>query len=111
MVPFRLIWGYKVKKIGPLSLDLVVACQIHELEREKIRADFGTLSDRLDGLVSKSAIPSLLKTLEDWGFINSEFGETAAGRAGRLYYIANESRSIISELYAKHWDQVLSFKK
>ena len=99
-----------MKKIGPLSLDLVIACQIYEMEERGNRVEFGKLVKELDGLVSKSAIPPILVTLANWGIINTEYGETEAGRAGRRYYISGEAREMIKQTYERFWKRVNEFR-
>lgn len=96
-----------MKKIGPLSLDIVVACQIYELQQEEKRVGFSLLVDALNGLVGESTVPALLRSLTDWGIIRTEYGETEAGRAGRFYYISGEARDMIRETYELHWEKVL----
>lgn len=97
-----------MKKIGPLSSDLVVACKIYECQLESDRVEFTKLVEGLRGLVAKSTILNALDTLSDWGIVKTEFGETEAGRAGRLYYISGEAETMIKETYEKFWDKVLA---
>lgn len=97
-----------MKKIGPLSSDLVVACKIYEYQLESDRVEFTKLVEGLRGLVAKSTILNALDTLSDWGIVKTEFGETEAGRAGRLYYISGEAETMIKETYEKFWDKVLA---
>jgi len=33
-----------------------------------------------------------LNTLEDWLIVNSEYGETFSGHAGKLYYLTEEGK-------------------
>ena len=100
-----------MKKIGPLSSDLVVACKIYEYQQESDRVEFAKLVEGLKGLVSKSTILNALDTLSDWGIVKTEFGETEAGRAGRLYYISGEAETMIKETYENFWDKVLAERK
>jgi predicted ArsR family transcriptional regulator len=100
-----------MKKVGPLSSDLVVACKIYEYQKDHDRVEFAKLVEGLEGLVSKSTILNALATLSDWGIIKTEFGETEAGRAGRLYYVSGEAEAMIRETYEKYWDRILAEKK
>jgi len=100
-----------MKKVGPLSTDLVVACKIYEYQRNGEKVEFGKLVNGLEGFMSKSTIINNLNTLSDWGIIKTEFGETEAGRAGRLYYISGEAEMMIKETYEKYWDRVMSEKR
>ena len=98
----------EVTKIGPLSLDLVVACKIYEHQTtEGAGVEFMKLVRSLDGIVSKSSILNAVNTLSDWGIVKTEFGETEAGRAGRLYYVSGEAESMIRATYEQFWDKVL----
>lgn len=102
-----------MKKIGPLSLDFVVACQIYELEKEDIRPSFSILADKLGkrNLVSRSALSPILSTLATWGVIDIKYELTEAGRAGRMYYISGEAQNLVKEMYEKYWEKVLESKK
>ncbi|MDR0461315.1 MAG: hypothetical protein LBH62_07840 [Nitrososphaerota archaeon] len=97
-----------MKKIGPLSVDIVVACQIYKLQEGDNQVDFRELSESLKGKVSKTTILSALSTLSDWGIISTEFGVTKAGRAGRLYSVSGEAESIIKETCDRFWDKVMA---
>ena len=87
----------------PISSDLIVACTIHELHEEGGPADFGTLVERLDGVLSKTTVANALNTLSDWGIIKTEYGETSKKHAGRLYSISGESKTVIKEIYDRFW--------
>ena len=100
-----------MKKIGPLSLDLVVACQIYELQENGTRAEYAKLTEKLKGLVGESTIPSLLRSLADWGIITTEFGKTEQGRAGRFYFISGEASEMMKETYDLFWDKVLKERR
>lgn len=100
-----------MKKIGPLSLDLVIACQIYEFQSAEVRVEFTKLVESLNGLVGESTIPSLLRSLSDWGIVTTEYGETDKGRAGRFYYISGEAYDMIKETYELFWDKVLKQRK
>jgi len=99
------------KKIGPLSLDLVVACQIYELQKNGEHVEYTKLVEKLHGFVGESTIPSLLRSLTDWGIVTTEYGETTQGRAGRFYYISGEASDMIKETYDLFWDKVLQAQK
>jgi predicted transcriptional regulator len=96
-----------VKKIGPLSIDLVVACKIYEFQKNNAIVEFGDLVSSLNGVVSKSAVSSSLITLSNWGIIGSEFCETKSGRAGRVYSISGEAFTMVKETYEQYWQKVL----
>jgi len=102
------------EKVGPLSSDLVVACKIYEYQKERgahARIDFNMLVEGLAGLLSKSTILNALDTLSDWGIVKTEYGETQAGRAGRLYYISGEAEKMVKETYEKFWDRIMKIEK
>ena len=100
-----------MKKIGPLSADLVVACKIYEFQKNNEAVEFGNLVKALNGLVSKSTVLSALNTLSNWGIVSSEFGATKAGRAGRSYSISGEAYTMVKETYDQYWNKVLEVKK
>jgi predicted transcriptional regulator len=99
-----------MKKIGPLSADIVVACQIYKLQEADKKAGFSELAEGLKGKVSKTTILTALNTLSDWGIVSTEFGVTTAGRAGRLYYVSGEAELMIKETCDKFWNKVLEAK-
>lgn len=100
-----------MKKVGPLSTDLVVACKIYEYQQKGEKVEFGKLVEGLKGLVSRSTIVNDLSTLSDWGIIKTEYGETEAGRAGRLYSISGEAEMMVRETYEKYWDRVMKERR
>lgn len=101
-----------VKKVGPLTSDLVVACQIYDYHQKGVeRVEFGQLVVSLKGLLSKATILNGLDTLSDWGIIKTEFGETKAGRAGRLFSISGEAEILIRETYEKFWNKVIGTER
>lgn len=98
-----------MKKIGPLTSDLVIACKIFEYHKQGVeRVEFSQLTDSLSDILSKATVLNGLDTLSDWGIVNTEFGETRAGRAGRLFSISGEAEVLIRETYDKFWDKVLN---
>lgn len=99
-----------MKKIGPLSADIVVACQVYKLQEDGKKAGFSELAEGLKGKVSKTTILTALNTLSDWGIVSTEFGVTTAGRAGRLYYISGEAELMIKETCDKFWNKVVEAK-
>ncbi|MCL2134073.1 MAG: hypothetical protein FWH37_00720 [Candidatus Bathyarchaeota archaeon] len=99
-----------MKKIGPLSIDLIVACKIYEFHKNKQVVEYGNLVSSLIGLVSKSAVSSSLITLSNWGIIGSEFCETKAGRVGRTYSISGEAFTMVKETYDQYWQKVLTYR-
>jgi len=97
-----------MKKIGPLSLDLVVACKVYELQTQDLTGvEFMRLVTELDGIVGKSTVLNALNTLSDWGVVKTEYGETEAGRAGRFYYVSGEAEAMIKETYENFWEKVM----
>lgn len=97
--------------IGPLSKDLVVACAIHHLRMNKKEARWPELVDLLKGKLMQSEIPSMLRSLVDWGIVNSEYTKLESGRAGRVYYISSEARKMIKETYELYWAKVMKDDK
>jgi len=101
-----------VKKLGPLSTDLVVACKIWEYQKGGEKVDFRKLVKGLEGLIgAKSTVLKDLNTLSSWGVIKTEFGETDTGRAGRLYSISGEAEAMIKETYDRFWSRVIKAKR
>jgi DNA-binding PadR family transcriptional regulator len=100
--------GTEMKKIGPFSIDIVVACFTYHSQKEEVGVPFSKLVGELEGAVSKSTILNALNTLSQWGVINTEFGELDSGRAGRIYSVSGESTSLIKETYEKYWDKIQS---
>lgn len=97
-----------MRKIGPLSIDIVIACQVYEYQGEGDKGvGFQRLVDGLQGIAAKSTILNSLNTLAQWGVVKVEFGETKAGRAGRLYSVSGESKDMVKETYEIFWDRVL----
>jgi len=97
-----------VKKIGPLSIDIIVACQIYENQDEVgSGVGFRRLVEGLEGVAAKSTILNALNTLAQWGVITVEFGETETGRAGRLYSVSGESKELVRSTYDKFWPRVM----
>jgi hypothetical protein len=95
-----------MKKIGPLSVDIVVACKIHKYQDEGKKVGISELVEGLKGIVGKTSILSAIDTLSDWGIVATEFGETTARRAGRLYYVSGEAEAMIKEVCDKFWTKV-----
>ena len=100
-----------MKKIGPLSTDLVVACKVYEYQKNNETVEFGKLVNGLKPLVSKATVLTSLNTLLSWGIVSSEFGETKAGRAGRTYSISGEAYTMVKATYDAYWEKVLAFKQ
>ena len=94
------------KKIGPLSLDSIVACQIHEISEEGERAEFSLLLERLEHLMSKQSMNRQLRHLVEIGILTTEAIITRSGRAGRLWSITPEAEKMIAETYELFWDQI-----
>lgn len=93
--------------IGPLSKDLVVACAIHHLNMNRKEARWPELVDLLKGKMMQPEIPLMLRSLADWGIVNSVHTELGSGRAGRVYYISREAERMIKETYELYWDRVM----
>ncbi|MFW9890359.1 MAG: hypothetical protein ACFFER_19440 [Candidatus Thorarchaeota archaeon] len=99
------------KKIGPWTLDQLVACQIYELQMiQGKHVGFSLLVEELDGLVSRSALPKLLNNLTEWDIVRVEYGETESGRAGRFYSITGEASDLVLEFYNRFGKEILSKK-
>ena len=87
-----------------LSPEFKVAAEIYkytEVRGEKIW--FTKLAKSLEGEMSQSTVMKSLRRLFDWGIVKAEFGETDKGRAGRLLYIAGESKDVIGKIYDNFW--------
>jgi hypothetical protein len=96
-----------MKKIGPLSLDLVLACKIREMGDEGEEVTYGSLQAELEPIMSKSTIPNLLATLKAWDVISVEYGLTNAGRPGRFYSIKEEAKPLVTEVCNRYWPRIM----
>lgn len=96
-----------VRKIGPFSVDIVVACYVyHNQVRMGEGVPFAKLIDDFGKALSKSGILGSLNTLADWGVIRTEYGELESGRAGRLYSVSGESQVVVKATYEKFWERL-----
>lgn len=91
-------------KIGPLSIDMVVACKIYELHN--LTNSPPLFSDIEHGLlmnfnISHDAIVKSLESLLNWGVVMTEYNKN-----GRIYYISGEARDMVRETYELCWDRV-----
>ena len=98
-----------MKKIGPFSVDIVVACYVYHNQLSlEAGIPFAKLVDDFDGALSKSGILSSLNTLANWGVIRTEYGELESGRAGRLYSVSGESIVTVRTTYEQFWKRIKS---
>ena len=93
-----------MERKNPLSNELKVAAEIFHYNKNNEVIWLSKLVQSLQKKVSKNTISAALDTLFDWGIVKAEYGETDNGRAGRLFFISNEAKSVISELYSKYWE-------
>ncbi len=91
------------KKKDILSPEFKVAAEIYKYNSRGEKVWFTKLAESLKGEMSSSTVMKALRRLFDWGIVKAEFGETDTGRAGRLLYIAGESKGVIGEIYEKFW--------
>jgi hypothetical protein len=90
-------------KADLLSNEFKVAAQIYACNEAKQKIWFSKLTELLGDHMSSATVIKSLRTLFDWGIVKAEYGETDKGRAGRLLYIAGESKGIIKEIYENFW--------
>lgn len=95
-----------MKKIGPLTIDLVVASAIYHLKKSGKEARPQELIELLNGKVMMSELPEILTSLMDWGIVRKEYTGIETGRAGNKYRISGEANSMIKELYKLYWRRV-----
>lgn len=86
-----------------LSKEFKVACEISRLNEKNEKVWFTKLRDSLVDDMTQSTLMNALRTLFDWGIVKAEYGETGAGRAGRLLYVAGESKQIVKEVCEEYW--------
>ena len=89
------------KEADILSPEFKVAAEIFRFEKKGEKVWFTKLERSL-GMPS-STLSRALRRLFDSGIVKAEFGETETGRAGRLLYIAGESRDVIEKIYERFW--------
>ncbi len=86
-----------------LSNEFKVAAQIYECNDKNEIIWFSKLAELLSSYMSPATVMKSLRMLSDWGVIKAEYGATDKGRAGRLLFIAGESKSAIKEVYENFW--------
>ena len=89
-----------------LSKEFKVACEIYRFNEKNEKIWFTKLKNSLSGEMVQSTLMNALRTLFDWGIVKAEYGETEKGRAGRLLYVAGESRQIIKDVYEEYWKSI-----
>ncbi|MFW9890360.1 MAG: hypothetical protein ACFFER_19445 [Candidatus Thorarchaeota archaeon] len=98
-----------MKKFGPLSIDLFVACKIAEMSKDGDGVSYSSLADELPPVVGKSTIPRLLTRLTEWGIVEVVYGLTESGRAGRFYQISEDAQALIdvtNDLCKSHFPDI-----
>ena len=93
----------KKSKSDMLSREFKVAAQIYECNEREENVWFTKLAELLKDEMSASTVMKGLRTLFDWAIVKAQYGETDKGRAGRLLFVAGESRDTIKEIYEKFW--------
>jgi predicted transcriptional regulator len=86
-----------------LSSEFKVASQIFACNETEEKVWFSKLAKQLKPYMNSTDVMKSLRTLFDWGIVKAEYGPTDKNQAGRLLYIAGESRSTIKEVYEKYW--------
>jgi len=93
----------KKNKEDILSNEFKVAAQIYECNNKDENVWFTKLVGLLEGEMSSSTVMKSLRTLFDFGIVKAQYGETDKGRAGRLLFIAGESKDTIRQIYEEFW--------
>jgi hypothetical protein len=93
------------RKAELLSNEFKVASQIFECNEAKKNIWFGKLADLLKNQMAPATVMKSLRVLFEWGIVKVEYGATDTGRAGRLLFIAGESRSTIKDIYENFWKE------
>jgi predicted transcriptional regulator len=88
-----------------LSNEFKVAAQIYECNEAKQNIWFSKLAELLKDHMAPATVMKSLRALFEWGIIKAEYGATDKGRAGRLLFIAGESRSTIKDIYENFWKE------
>lgn len=94
-------------KIGKLSVDSVVACQIYELEIKGKESHFEEISSELEGLIDREKIDTSLRSLAEWGIINTERKSTDEGKDRKFYHISGETHEAIRGTYERLGKDIL----
>ena len=89
-----------------LSNEFKVAAQIYEYNKSDEKIWFAKLAQLLQPYMNKATVMKSLRTLFDWGIVKAEYGPSNKNRAGRLLYIAGESRTTIKEIYENYWKKM-----
>ena len=88
-----------------LSNEFKVAAQVYECNEKGENIWFSKLVTLLGTHMSAATVMKSLRMLSDWSVIRAEYGPTDKGRAGRLLFIAGESKSTIKEVYENFWNE------
>jgi len=89
---------------GPLSNPFKVAAEVYRLtEVDKRRAWYTKLVENLRDAMAPSTVEKAIHELITWGIVKEQFGQTEAGRAGRLLYISGEAKDVIKSVYETYW--------
>jgi hypothetical protein len=92
-------------KSALLSNEFKVAAQIYEYNEAKKNIWFSKLAELLKDEMSPTTVINSLRGLTQWGIVRAEYGPTDKGRAGRLLFIAGESKTVIKEVYEVFWKE------
>jgi len=84
-----------IEKHEEFSYGLLILFTIYEYQKNGEVASFEKINNKLQNVVPKGVIINILNELEDYGLIESEFGEVGDGRAGRLYSVSPDVESIV----------------
>lgn len=95
-----------MKKIGPLTIELVVASAIYHLKKIGKEARPRELIELLNGKVMMSELSDILTPLIDWGIVKKEYTRIETGRAGNKYHISGEAKNMVKELYKLFWRRI-----
>lgn len=95
-----------LRKVGPFSVDIVVACYVYHNQVQTGNVPFDKLVNDFGKALSKSGILGSLNTLSDWGVIRTEYGELESGRAGRLYSVSGEAQITVKATYEQFWERI-----
>ena len=106
----RIVRNKEAKKVqeikaAQLSKEFKVAAQIYECNENQERIWFSKLAKLLKPCIDSATVMKSLRTLFDWGIVKAEYGPTDKNRAGRLLFIAGESKSTIKEIYENYWKE------
>jgi hypothetical protein len=88
-------------KIGPLSIETVVACAVYHLRLIKRVATFDAIANLLKKKISRDVIPRCLRSLLDWGILDIKYESSF-----RTYFVSLEAYSMVKEIYEIFWERV-----